>query len=362
MPQAEAANGAVTTCDFATLSAVIASVQATGGGTIIIDCAGTINFTSTINITTDVTISGRGAVFDGGSPFFDVAFGDTLTLIDLTLQNGSRSETGGVTDGGAISSDGDLNIYGVTFDNNQLLNDGGRVRGAAIYTTGSSLIVGSTFTGNSGTADAVEGGAIGSFHASDETLTIVSTTFDGNQAIGDESGSSTGSLGGAIYATNPIFVDASTFLNNSATDPTTGEGGAIFLTNSNAGEISNSTFENNNALGGGAIFLNGANLDLRTSTFNGNSATFSGGAVSTLGVATIEFNVWNSTFSGNQAGSSGGAIDSFQNSNTTILGSTFKNNTSPDAGSAIDIAGGSTNLSIGGSDHRFDRRQHGREL
>ncbi len=349
VPQTEAADSVVMTCDFATLVAEIATVQATGGGTLIFECAETVNFTAAIDITTDVTISGGGVVFDGGSPFFNVASGSTLTLVDLTLQNGLRSEAGDVTTGGAIYSEGDLNIFGVTFHNNELQNVGtGTVRGAAIYTTGATLIVGSTFTDNAGGGNVVQGGAIASFHAADDTLTIISTIFDGNHAVGDQSAMITGAFGGAIYAANPISVNASTFLNNSATDSQDAGGGAIFLISASSSVISNSTFVGNSALIGGGIFLQEASLDVLGSTFAANSAG-AGGAVNTLGGAGKQFNILSSTFAGNQA-TGGGAVSSFQGPTTiTILGSTFKDNESVSVGSTLYINDNAVDVSIGGS-------------
>ncbi|MCL2687185.1 MAG: hypothetical protein FWE58_01455 [Methanobrevibacter sp.] len=170
----------------------------------------------------------------------------------------------------------------------------------------------------------------------------------------------TAARGGAVWAQNPDNSTISNnfefclFINNSATDPSTGGGGALMLTggyfwvsysnftnntaNNNGGAInknngtilivSNDIFENNTAINGGAIYNTNSNLTVEETTFINNTATGSGGAIySNTATATI---ITYSNFYNNSATLQGGAIFVRHTLNST--GSNYINNTASEGG------------------------------
>ena len=111
---------------------------------------------SNIIITTNMTIIGesqQNTIIDaqGNGNIFDITPGDgiSLTLVNLTLQNGDSTGNGGAIDN--EGSDGILNITNVTFNNNTA------VFGGAIYNHGTVTETNNTFNNNTASSD---GGAI----------------------------------------------------------------------------------------------------------------------------------------------------------------------------------------------------------
>ena len=329
-----AADASVSTCDWASFSAAVDAVQASGGGTITFDCAGTITFTGEKVITSDVTIIGNGSViFDGNGStrLFTVNSGASLELIGLTLQNGNS-----IADGGAIYSSGTVTITASTLSGNSAGSD---ESGGAIDSDGGTLtITASTLSGNSAT----QGGAIDNDGG---TVTITASTLSGNSAT----------QGGAIDNDGgTVTITASTLSGNSASN-----GGAI---DNDGGtiNISYTTFSGNAAdndiavdegVGrGGAIYSkDNSILNISYSTFSNNIAgpvTGWGGAIffSSSGTGVGVFTADNSTFYQNRAGGPGGAgwggalyfsSTSGNSTDATITNSTFSENRSNTFGDSI---------------------------
>lgn len=176
------AAGVVTTCDEASLVTALA-----GGGVVDFnigtDCE--IIFTSEKIISTDTTIqntSNYAVTFSGDyytpidTRLFTVNSGISLTLDNLTLQNGKASQGGAIFNNG-----GNLIISDTLFNSNQAtittyLNPAG----GAIYSVGGNVIVDkSYFIQNSAIDGAVGGGAI---HATGGALTISDSFFFKNHA------------------------------------------------------------------------------------------------------------------------------------------------------------------------------------
>ena len=202
-------------------------------------CAGTYALSATVTVAVDLTIAGDGAsttIVDGGSSVGLFVSSGSLTVSDLTLQNGTRFN------GGAIAAF-IAKVTNSTFTANNATNDGGAVAAVSVTVTNS------TFTANNATVD---GGAIIANVAS-----VTNSTFSANSAANG---------GGAIDAFIASAAN-STFSANSA-----GVGGAINATSATA---ANSTFSANSAgVGGGAIAFN--NAIVTNSTFSANSAGFGG--------------------------------------------------------------------------------------
>jgi predicted outer membrane repeat protein len=245
---------------------------------------------------------------------FDVAIGGTLTLQDLTLQNGiSQGDDFNSSQGGAIINQGNLFLSGVTLQDNAAhygslpyggaLSNGPQGQGTAnldhCIFRGNSADAGGGAIANGGTmtADhilicnnsAPAGGAINS----SGTLTLLHSTVSNNQ----------GELGGAIivfFAT--MTIDDCDLSGNSGSI-----GGALENLGGNVA-IAHSRVRGNSAdFGvGGGLNNDGGTMTIDRSIVSGNSATDGyGGGISNFGTLTIN----DSIVTGNSAGDgSGGGI------------------------------------------------------
>ena len=154
----------------------------------------------TVGGCTHIIPSAASATFDDGN------CGD-LTVINVNFTDGGGY---GITQGGAIDSDGTLTVQGGTFAGNKTDEYGG-----AIYTDGQMTVSHGTFTGNL----APYGGAV----FNDDQASIYVSSFTWNKAptlYGDPGNSD----GGAIYNDDDMDLADSGFLANS----TGGDGGALY--------------------------------------------------------------------------------------------------------------------------------------
>ena len=243
-------NGTSTQYAKATITNAVSTVS--NNGTIHI-APGTYN-EHNININTNMTIIGssqKNTIINvqGLGNIFNIAYGVTVTLENITFINGYSTDFGG-----AIYNQGTLNINNCTFTNNNA-NIGG-----AIYNKYGSVTESSnTFTNN----NANNGGAIYNEYGS---VTESSNIFTNNNA----------SIGGAIYNEYGSLTEfSSIFINNNASI-----GGAIY----NEGKYTNinSIFNNNIASAAGAIYNKYGSLTEFSSTFTHNNAD-NGGAIYNYG-------------------------------------------------------------------------------
>ncbi len=256
------------------------------------------------------TFTGNSGSF-GGALFYLTSAG-TFTVSNSTFTN----NTAVVGNAGAIRSGGNLTLTNSTFTNNSAIGNGG----AIWHTTNSLTISGSTFDGNysSGLGD---GGAIYLVSASG-TATVDNTNFNNQNNVLIDDGAGIyidGAIGGAV-----VEVNGGGFSGNSAT----GNGGGIAVSAAGTLTIGNTSgvnFTNNTAGGGGAIYHNGNSpFSVSNSTFQNNTALGNGGAM-VVASALASLNVSNSTFTGNTAQDDGGAI--VNNAiPATITNSLFQNN------------------------------------
>lgn len=338
--------------------------QASPGPTFIIFAANVAGQTITLApgddilpfVNYDLTITGPITLSGGGQPasnppatnhdsrLFRTAGGGVFTLVNLTIKNaftvggggailGSNNSTinlVGVSmtgnavygDGGAINTDGSLNILLSNFSNNVALgrnandysNNAGTGYGGAIYISGAgSLTVSlSNFSGNTANKS---GGAIAVYQGTD--VDISDTNFAGNIAQADTI-NDTLAGGGAIYNYHgSITITRSPFNGNVTTN---GSGGALFNNlNAKALSISDSSFNGNvsgdfdTAGRGGAIYTE-EDTTITRSTFNANVALGDGLGGAILNNRAAVLQVSNSTFLANAvvdgitAAGKGGAI------------------------------------------------------
>ncbi len=306
--------GTPASCTEAALDAAISK-----GGIVTFDCGSspaTITVTAEVPVTTDTTIDGGGKVtLSGGKTTrilhirsaWNVAT-PLLTVQNLTFIDGYTTDvlnTTSTAEGGAaiFEDGGSLTVIDCTFTSNQCATTGEDVSGGAIngQGIGALIVEGSTFTGNVGS----NGGAIGT---QDENVTVVNSTFIGNQATGTGGNPGNGGDGGAMsydgaYVTWTMCGD--TFTNNSAN----ASGGAIFRVayNDEAVTIDRCTFDDNSVDpttgNAGGLYLEYATITLTNTTISNNSANYAGGLW--LGHDAIVA-LTDDTIAGNKANGGGG--------------------------------------------------------
>ncbi len=288
------------------------------------------------NTTRPIVIAGPGAAdvtLNGNNAYgvLTVAAGVNLTLVGLTIADGSSTSGGGINNAGTLTIGtavigGNAVTSGVSFNNNTTPSGSG----AAIANTGTLTVVSSGFYSNSGS---YYGGAI---FNDDGTATISNSNFVGNSTVYG--------LGGAIdNFGGKLNVIGGNFQGN-----TSFQGGAIYNRNDattvpgttlpGIATVNGATITGNSAYQGGGLFNEGT-LNLLNSLAASNSA-FQGGAVSNNfgGTATIT----DSTLANNTAQQYGGAIDNV--STLTLVSDTIAYNVVSPGGSGggIDAYSGST--------------------
>src|ERR1700752_5039882 len=184
------------TTDECTLRAAIQEANALpGADTILIDLEGIYTLTmegtgedlaatGDLDITENLIITGAGmtkTIIDANG--LDRAFhqlGGSLTLSDLTIQNGLANPGGGLLVDGVsrLENYGQATVSRVAFADNRATSDASDGTGGGIYVTdwGSATISQSTFTSNEGFYG---GGAVAS-SSNGAVFSITDSTFDSN--------------------------------------------------------------------------------------------------------------------------------------------------------------------------------------
>ncbi|MFT3785182.1 MAG: choice-of-anchor Q domain-containing protein [Tepidisphaeraceae bacterium] len=245
----------------------------------------------------DLTIDGGNAITlkpaAGSQRRTFVSTGGTFTLKNITLND---ADIRGVSDGGALWTNGTVVINNVRFNNNKANN------GGAIANLGTITVTNASFNGN---VAADTGGAI----SSGGPLNITAGIFTGN-ASGN---------GGAINSGDGLTVTGSTFNANSSGF----NGGALRLFG--AATISTSTISNNTAANGGGGLISHGTTTLTNVTIANNAAYDAGGAQFYEGSATLR----HVTIALNTATHSVGGI-AVNTANVTAINSLIAGNTAPD--------------------------------
>jgi hypothetical protein len=225
-----------------------------------------------------------GTATVSGSAFIgNAAIGSVAGTTNPFMEFEGFGPGNGTAEGGAIDTDGSLNVADSAFANNQAVgvpgSDGvnSSAHGGAIGADGSLTVTNSTFTGNQ-----AQGATVPSDFASSQGLgggvvvfgsgMISGTTFFGNRAIGGAGGVSPSKFafvggGGGLLAIGPatLTVSGCAFDFNQAIGGAGGAGGGGSL-----------------GIGGGlAVHGPGASLTLSDSSFSQNAAV--GGAGGSMG-------------------------------------------------------------------------------
>ncbi|MEZ5992103.1 MAG: choice-of-anchor Q domain-containing protein [Planctomycetota bacterium] len=294
--------------DMATLRAAIDSANASGTSDTINIAAGTYTLTGAAldnanasgdlditKATGDLQIIGAGAgstIIDGASLdrvfHINAGSGITVTIQDLTIQNGQATDDGttaGEGRGGAILLEqGGLALDSVVVDGNSAQGAagaaganataqgqsggaggaGGDALGGAMYLGGSAVqITGSTFSSNSATGGA--GGAGGDANQS--------STFFGSAGDGGAGGVGGTATGGAICLTGgSLSITQSTLSGNAVQGGAGGDGGEG-ETGFNADGDGGAAGDGGTGLGGGVFCGVGTTLNVVESTLSANTVT-----------------------------------------------------------------------------------------
>jgi hypothetical protein len=286
---------------------------------------------------TIVTLAGSGDTIGrstaAGTPafrLFDVAAGSSLTLENVTLQNGLAQGTGSAADGGAVYNQGGLILNGVTVQNNTAQGSNG-ADGVVASTLKSNQSIDS-LNGQPG-ADAAGGG----IWSSGSVTLQGGTALQGNQALGGRGGAAgwlsdgtTGNgggggsgLGGGLYeAGGSVSGAGATLASNTASGGDggalsppfnglsphfaggggSGSGGGLYVAGGTLG-LSSVTVESNEAVGGAGGYGSDAQYDL----FPGRGGDGSGGGIFVAGgTATLDAVGLSSNFAG--GGTGGGDV------------------------------------------------------
>jgi hypothetical protein len=334
-----------------------AALQA--GGTVTFAIDGTIVLTNTITLSNSVvldgtnhsvTISGGGAV-----QIFNILPAGQLTLRNLIFANGVNIATSsyfGMTYpaasyGGAIFTQGTLDVENCTFTNNRAPGGNGPIEeagfsgaGGAIYNSGGLNITNSLFVYNAAVGGSGFGyggnGVGGAIYNAGGNISIGNVVFSNNAtsgggaaggAFGNYCGNACGgaiySLGGSIQAENIQVFNCSVYGGQSSgggfgliSTPGVGDGGALYLAGCTA-SISNGTFSNNFCSGGFGEYATG-----------GQSL---GGSIVNTGIASFwncEFEICQArgagAFGASTSPGMGGAI--YNSGTMQITGSAISNN------------------------------------
>ncbi|MGD1927399.1 MAG: beta strand repeat-containing protein [Leptolyngbyaceae cyanobacterium] len=263
--------------------------------------AGTFQEGQEVTISRPVTLRGAGqtnTALDGGGThrLLNSTSGDTLTLTDLTVQNGSTTGNGG-----GFSSNGAVTLNNVTVSGNSAGD-----RGGGIYTPNAVTLNNATVSGNLAND---RGGGI---YGRNGLITMTDSTVSSN---------SSNQYGGGIHTRNRVTVTNSTVSGNSSRR----NGGGIY-SRSGAITVTNSTVSDNSSnRHGGGVWSRNRSINLTDSTVSGNSAR-----LSAAGVYSHDVTVTNSTVSGNSAGDLGGGL--YATGSLTITNSTVSGNSATNKG------------------------------
>ena len=239
----------------------------------------------------DFTINGNGHSIDGSNQarIFDI-IGNNITISNLIFINGYSN-----ANGGAILSNGNLNLINCVFENNTAKNGG-----AAYFKNG------------------IEN-------------SLINSTFNGNHAT---------RAGGAISVMGPASNNTITseFNNNTAKEAS---GGGIFFYKTAENNIIESIFTNNNAAyGAGMFFYSESNSNTFKGDFINNIARSCGGAL--FFYSKTNYNIFKGNYINNKAyglideiNGNGGAITFKNTSKNNVLECDFINNTARLYGGAV---------------------------
>jgi len=322
---------------------------------------------------------------------FDVASSASLTLENLTLQNGLAFGSGSAAEGGAIFNHGSLTLSGVMVQNNVAAgslganaatamsrgSNGQDAAGGGIWSNGVLILENSTAIQNNNAEGGNGGSAFNTNYGSGPITSYGGTsgngwgagldiaggtgnlsggTLYGNNAMGGQGGSSAGTYNGrpapnggqagAAYGGGLNAVGATVSLAGVTVQANTvaNSGAGLYISNSTANLSGNSVVSNN---GRGIVYVvSGTTASLSFSSTNDAVESNIGGGIFIDGssAATVSYD----TVENNNASSSDGGGIALSQSTATVSYDTVAFNASGEYGGGISIFQGTTTVSNDG--------------
>lgn len=276
---------------------------------------------------------------DNFGRIFNVADGASLTLKNITLQNGNAADGGAVyvNDGGKLVA-----------DSTKFLNNKATYSGGAIYATGATVSLDNCILDNNDATDHSTNNDTGgaAIYAEDSTVTISKTkvTNNGDKTLNRTKGDLINGVlnlhDSTTTITDSVFENNTGIYGGAITAETTKDEGVSKLT------ISGTNFTSNAAYTGGAVYVADTEFDISDSIFDANnkasgegSTGYTAGGGALVIMSGSEGSLDNVTVKNSHA-SQGGAID-LENSQATITGSKFESNSADGWAGAIFATGNS---------------------
>ncbi|MBA3316050.1 MAG: nuclease, partial [Planctomycetaceae bacterium] len=302
-----------------------------------------------IAVSEDLVINGLsvGVTIDAGnlSRIFNIATSENVTLVGLTLTDGTAADSGGAI---SVSGGGRTRLERMTISDSVAAGAGG---GAVFSHSSVVVVVNSVLSGNSATGASGAGGAI--LNGPSSQLTVFNSTISGNTAnragggIEDISGAGLG-----VLLTGTNLVNNNAGVAPAAGNP--GDGGGLHVTGAGDVSITGGQITGNTAArqggglwtGTGKMTIVGTLIDANIA--RGNAATDGGGGIYKAGgVLNIGGQTVISNNRANGTSGSGGGLFS-AGGGVTINSSTFRRNIANRAGGAIEIIVGTLNFTLSG--------------
>lgn len=335
--------GSVTTSALQTALDTSAAVRLNIGSS-------TLALTQELVINHATILDGNGATLSGANSHRVLHISNpnnltyTFALLNATISNGATpTESGAGLWKPSINETWQavtIRIFNSHFVNNIAITTAQDDGGGGIYVVGAAelSIVNSTFSGNQG----ANGGAL--YSLGSKLVNLFDTQLSGNSATGTGGNPGNGGNGGAIGIDGDnrnVNLCRVRVLNNTSN----AFGGGFFTTSYSAASftrIHDSTFDSNQSIASdklvGGAYLQGTTFSIRGSTFSNNSAAgYAGLALFDEGSAgTTSGDITNSTFVGNKAVNGlGGAMSIQVKAAVTLQNVTIANNTATCNGSCF---------------------------
>ena len=310
----------------------------------------TLALTQELVINHATILDGNGATLSGANSHRVLHISNpnnltyTFALLNATISNGATpTESGAGLWKPSINETWQavtIRIFNSHFVNNIAITTAQDDGGGGIYVVGAAelSIVNSTFSGNQG----ANGGAL--YSLGSKLVNLFDTQLSGNSATGTGGNPGNGGNGGAIGIDGDnrnVNLCRVRVLNNTSN----AYGGGFFTTSYSAASftrIHDSTFDSNQSIASdklvGGAYLQGTTFSIRGSTFSNNSAAgYAGLALfGTTTTAPTSGDITNSTFVGNKAVNGlGGAMSIQVKAAVTLQNVTIANNTATCNGSCF---------------------------
>jgi predicted outer membrane repeat protein len=284
----------------------------------------TIPLSSELSRITLMGLEGKNITFtsEQNNRIFTINGGIALSMINLNFDKcGNTTED---YKGGAIYTEGELNLINCTFTNNVAGTSGGAIySNADTLDTINQLNIENTIFKNNSVSMVNSDAFGGALYVNNAVITINNSLFESNFAYNS----------GAIYLGDTASKFYNSNFSNNTVDLDEGDGGAILINNTETSDVlmDNVTFEQNQAGYASTIALNSfASLNVTNSYFNNNTVNHNAMIYNNGSI----ININNTIFDSNKA-ESGALLYVTNNGQLMLSDNTIVNNTASDEASII---------------------------